>query len=337
MINITDDMTAAVRAAEDEAIKSAAEAVSAALEKSRNTPYRQIAALLAVLYVLLLFVAGVVARVFFRSKPDDLDCALADTYVSVPEMALHKAIEIRSLEQVELHGVGLDLGCGDGLVGGILARRAGLDQLYGTDLSDIAPETLQAQGYVEYRKGDIQGLPFNDATFDYAISICVMEHIPDIDKAIRDVHRVLKPGGCFAFTTPNSRYGDALFIVHLLRGIGLRQAADDYKRRRDFTAMHYTYRQADEWVQILSSLGFHDITVTPIFSSRQHLVYDLMNIQAHILRFYFYPHLVRWTAKCGYLKRTIARATAYLSAAVQATLANDSTATHWRIVCYSGE
>lgn len=335
MINTKDDFTEARRIApEDAARQRVADDASRALMLAGRTPWRQCAAAFGFLYVALLIIAGFMARLFGRRKPDELDVELATAYVAVPEMALQKAIELRSLGQVELRGRGLDLGCGDGIVGGMLARRSGLDQLHGTDLSDIAPETVQAQGYVEYRKGDIRGLPFEDMAFDYAISVCVMEHIPDIDRAIRDVHRVLKPGGCFAFTTPNPRYGDTLFIVRLLRGIGLRRAAESYKRRRDYAAMHYTYREAGEWQQSLQALGFRDIAVAPLFSGRQHLVYDLMNIQAHMLRFYFYPHLVRWTAQSPRLRQAIIRATADLSAAVQATPADAETATHWRVVAY---
>lgn len=48
--------------------------------------------------------------------------------------------------------------------------------------------------------GDLFKLPFQDATFDYVFSIYVLEHIPNPEHAIREMHRVLKPGGlCYCF------------------------------------------------------------------------------------------------------------------------------------------
>ena len=42
-------------------------------------------------------------------------------------------------------------------------------------------------------------LPFNDNTFDIAIMDAVLEHIPEVEKAISEVSRVLKPGGHFIY------------------------------------------------------------------------------------------------------------------------------------------
>lgn len=46
-------------------------------------------------------------------------------------------------------------------------------------------------------------LPFPDAAFDVILSLDVFEHIPDTDAHLREVNRVLKPGGCYLLQTPN--------------------------------------------------------------------------------------------------------------------------------------
>lgn len=48
--------------------------------------------------------------------------------------------------------------------------------------------------------GDLFSLPFRDETFDYVFSIYVLEHVPNPEFAIKEMHRVLKPGGiCYSF------------------------------------------------------------------------------------------------------------------------------------------
>lgn len=53
-------------------------------------------------------------------------------------------------------------------------------------------------------------LPFRDATFDVVMSLDVFEHIPDSDGHLREVGRVLKPGGCYLLQTPN-KWTNAVF------------------------------------------------------------------------------------------------------------------------------
>jgi SAM-dependent methyltransferase len=50
--------------------------------------------------------------------------------------------------------------------------------------------------------GDGTGLPFPEASFDRIVCSEVLEHIPDLDAAIAELHRVLKPGGIMAVTVP---------------------------------------------------------------------------------------------------------------------------------------
>lgn len=50
---------------------------------------------------------------------------------------------------------------------------------------------------VEFVQGDIEDMPFNNDTFDVVISNCVLNLVPDKEKAFSEIYRVLKPGGHF--------------------------------------------------------------------------------------------------------------------------------------------
>lgn len=95
----------------------------------------------------------------------------------------------------------LDLGCGKG--GDLLemGKWLGTDaRLVGIDSSqkgvDVARESASGDPRIELVLHDVsQGLPFDDESFDIVYSMNMLECITDKDALLREVHRVLKPGG----------------------------------------------------------------------------------------------------------------------------------------------
>jgi SAM-dependent methyltransferase len=114
----------------------------------------------------------------------------------------------------------LDLGCGFGRHAFEAARRgasvvaldAGSDEVLGVaatfaamvEAGELAADSLHAHVV----QGDALKLPFLDATFDRVICSEVLEHIPDDVAAMRELTRVLRPGGTMAITVP--RFGPEL-------------------------------------------------------------------------------------------------------------------------------
>ena len=107
----------------------------------------------------------------------------------------------------------IDVGCGAGRHS-FEAYRRGADVIAfdqnASDLNDV-DEILHAmknQGEVpasaraEAVKGDALDLPFADGAFDCVIASEILEHVPEDDRAIAELVRVLKPGGTLAITVP---------------------------------------------------------------------------------------------------------------------------------------
>ncbi|MEA1901967.1 MAG: class I SAM-dependent methyltransferase [Actinomycetota bacterium] len=84
----------------------------------------------------------------------------------------------------------LEVGCGQGHLTKRLADR-GVD-ITGIDANPNAREVSECDR-VFYMRGE--ALEFDDATFDAVLSVHALEHIPDIEGAISEMARVLKPGG----------------------------------------------------------------------------------------------------------------------------------------------
>jgi arsenite methyltransferase len=96
----------------------------------------------------------------------------------------------------------LDLGSGAGFDCFLAAKNVGPQgKVIGVDMTDEmvekARDNASKGGYknVEFRKGEIENLPVDDGTIDLIISNCVINLVPNKDKAFEEAFRVLKAGG----------------------------------------------------------------------------------------------------------------------------------------------
>ncbi len=97
----------------------------------------------------------------------------------------------------------LDLGCGDGMHYRWLARFAGVT--YGSDynLSRLRRAVRLPGAAGRIFLADICRYPVADAGFDLVFFNHVLEHIPDDQQALAEVHRILRPGGMLILGVPN--------------------------------------------------------------------------------------------------------------------------------------
>jgi 2-polyprenyl-6-hydroxyphenyl methylase/3-demethylubiquinone-9 3-methyltransferase len=105
----------------------------------------------------------------------------------------------------------LDIACGGGLLAPHLAG-SGYRHV-GVDLSATAVPIARSHGITAVR-GDALALPFADATFDVVVAGEVLEHVPDLDRAVAEACRVLRPGGTLVIDTiADTRWGKFLTIT----------------------------------------------------------------------------------------------------------------------------
>jgi ubiquinone/menaquinone biosynthesis C-methylase UbiE len=102
----------------------------------------------------------------------------------------------------------LDCGCGPGTITLDLARIVAPGAVIGIDRSDAqfapARATAAQEGLaVTFETGEVDRLPFADASFDAVFAHALFEHLPDPAGATAEVRRVLRPGGCFGLRSPD--------------------------------------------------------------------------------------------------------------------------------------
>lgn len=109
----------------------------------------------------------------------------------------------------------LEIGSGTGYFTLNLMQDGVIEKATCTDISPGMLETLTANAQrlgldVTTAPADAEGLPFADESFDLVLGHAVLHHIPNLQTAFREFHRVLKPGGVFFFAGEPSRVGDKI-------------------------------------------------------------------------------------------------------------------------------
>ncbi len=101
----------------------------------------------------------------------------------------------------------LDAGCGDGVFLEKIANKIKDALIYGIDYNPVRVERavslLKDKENVNVASGDVSNLSFCDEFFDVILLNQVLEHIPDDEKTLRELYRVLKSGGVLIVGVPN--------------------------------------------------------------------------------------------------------------------------------------
>jgi SAM-dependent methyltransferase len=96
----------------------------------------------------------------------------------------------------------LEVGCGWGELAEWIARETGAD-VVAVDLSPRMVDLARERG-VDARLADVEELPFADETFDVVVAAWMLYHVPDLERGLAEIARVLRPGGTLVAAT-NSR------------------------------------------------------------------------------------------------------------------------------------
>lgn len=133
---------------------------------------------------------------------------------------------------------------------GEILRQAQDDQIdVGLDLEGSRIDEARDLGIykklVTYDGGEI---PYPSRFFQTVISNCVLEHISDLDLTIKEIHRVLRPGGTFITTVMAKSWEDNLFGAKIL--------GNTYKKWMREKQIHKNLLTRGEWDQIFEDVEF---------------------------------------------------------------------------------
>jgi ubiquinone/menaquinone biosynthesis C-methylase UbiE len=154
----------------------------------------------------------------------------------------------------------LDVGCGGGRTVRRLVELAPEGEVVGLDYSlasvAVSRETNAheiAAGRVQIEQGSVAALPFPDCSFDIVTAVETHYYWPDLPGNVREVLRVLKPGGRFALIAETYRGGPLRFVygivMPLLRAAFLTDAEHrELLIQAGFTEVKTEHRSGKNWI-----------------------------------------------------------------------------------------
>ncbi len=155
--------------------------------------------------------------------------------------------------QIKQGDIVVDLGSGAGNDCFIARHETGeTGKVIGIDFTpamiDKARANAEVRGFnnVEFRQGDIESMPITSNTADVIVSNCVLNLVPNKDAVIKDIYRVLKPGGHFSIS-------DVVLVGALPEG--LRKDAEMYAGCVSGAI------QKEVYMELIHANGFEQVTI----------------------------------------------------------------------------
>ena len=161
----------------------------------------------------------------------------------------------------------LDIGCGTGRWTKYLAGKAGFIEAIDPSQAIFAADKLLGDiSNVRLAKANTETIPFDDETFDFAMSVGVLHHIPDTQKAMQDCVKKVKKGGyfyCYLYHNLDTRgwwFKTLYWLSDQIRKVVCRLPAKMKRAVCDVLAI-IIYMPLILWVRFLVLIGLRKIAI----------------------------------------------------------------------------
>jgi ubiquinone/menaquinone biosynthesis C-methylase UbiE len=158
----------------------------------------------------------------------------------------------------------LDVACGTGIVARLAAKHMGVGRVVGLDLNPSMLAVAKSVSFdhrppIEWQQGSALELPFEDGSFDVALCQLGLQFFPDRTVALREMLRVLVPGGRLALSVYSA-------IERTPVALALAQALDQHlgPGASAVKRSEHALADADELHRLVADAGLIDVTLEPV-------------------------------------------------------------------------
>ncbi|MBK8996316.1 MAG: class I SAM-dependent methyltransferase [Myxococcales bacterium] len=207
-------------------------------------------------------------------------------------LCVKECARLTELRRYECPSPILDVGCGDGLFAKVAFADA---EIWGIDID--AKEgvwALSSQAYRQVILGDITRAELPQGFFSTCVANCSLEHIPDLDAALRAIRNSLKPLGRAYLFVPNRDWASWFLSVRLLKTLGLGVAGRALQDTVDRTFKHHHLYDEAGWRERVLRAGLSIERVDPVLSTATTVAFELLLLPS-LFGFLNKKMTTRWT------------------------------------------
>jgi SAM-dependent methyltransferase len=237
-------------------------------------------------------------------------------------LCIKECARLTSLREYTCKGPILDVGCGDGLFAKV--AYAG-EEVWGIDIDANEGRLAQAsRAYSQIILGDITQAKLAEDFFETCIANCSLEHVPDIDGALKNILKSLKPGGRALLFVPNREWAEWFISTRAMRALKANVVGDMIERSINRIFKHHHIYDEAGWRRIMENAGFEVEAVDPVGSTGSTVAFELFLVPS-LLGLVNKKLTTRWTNFPPFRKALAPIAFGLVEASL--ALANDSSKT----------
>ncbi len=181
------------------------------------------------------------------------------------QLSLVRSQEAYQMAKIPMARPILDIGASDGIFGSVLMKGKKNSIDVGIDIDEKALSRAKEKGiYKKLMRVNAKKMPFSDKSFATVISNQSLEHIKGVEKAIKEVSRVLKSRGMFIFLVPTIYLNNFWLAPGSLYDL------------RNKIFQHHNLWPRERWEKLLKRNGFKIINFQYIGNKRVYLISEVL-------------------------------------------------------------
>lgn len=189
-------------------------------------------------------------------------------------LAMERTLECKILSKQQFIGPVLDVGCGEGLFANVL-----FSEKIDVGIDPNAKELIRAKEYGSYKElincwGD--KIPKQDNFFNTIFSNSVMEHIPNIEPVLSEMHRLLNQNGNIYLTLPTDLFEKYTIVSIILNLLCLQKLAKSFGSFFNRFWRHYHCYDKQGWIVLFEKHKFKVVNVLEYASKKTCVLNDAM-------------------------------------------------------------